>query len=89
MSLNHPNIAPLLGLISEELGPGLVSPWYSYGNILEYIKQGSNVQREPLVICQLLSKLFAWCPYTWFSVRMWQTASDISMSKFRPLCMET
>jgi len=46
-SLNHRNIVPLLGLVSGKSGPGLVSPWYSYGNILQYI-QVPNVRREPL-----------------------------------------
>jgi len=47
-SLNHPNIVPLLGLVSGKLGPGLVSPWYSHGNVLQYIRRGPNVRREPL-----------------------------------------
>jgi len=48
MSLNHPHIVPLLGLVSVELGPGLVSPWYSHGNVLQYIRRVPNVPREPL-----------------------------------------
>ncbi|KAF9512220.1 hypothetical protein BS47DRAFT_1486460 [Hydnum rufescens UP504] len=47
-SLEHPNIVPLLGLCSGELGPGLVTPWYSNGNILQYLRRVPNVRREPL-----------------------------------------
>ncbi|KAF9509408.1 hypothetical protein BS47DRAFT_1412576, partial [Hydnum rufescens UP504] len=47
-SLNHPNIVPLLGAVSGRLGPGLVSPWYSHSNVLQYIRRFPNVQREPL-----------------------------------------
>ncbi|KAF9503930.1 hypothetical protein BS47DRAFT_1355718 [Hydnum rufescens UP504] len=47
-SLNHRNIVPLLGLVSEKLGPGLVTPWYSNGNILQYLRRVPNVKREPL-----------------------------------------
>ncbi|KAF9509418.1 hypothetical protein BS47DRAFT_1396928 [Hydnum rufescens UP504] len=46
--LNHPNIVPLLGFVSAELGPGLVSPWYSHGDVLQYIRRFPNVPREPL-----------------------------------------
>ncbi|KAF9503931.1 hypothetical protein BS47DRAFT_735173, partial [Hydnum rufescens UP504] len=59
MSLKHPNIVPLLGLFSGELGrdiglvsgksgPGFVSPWYSQGNVLQYIRRVPNAPREPL-----------------------------------------
>ncbi|KAF9508174.1 hypothetical protein BS47DRAFT_1303155, partial [Hydnum rufescens UP504] len=47
-SLIHQNIAPLLGLVSGDSGAGLVSPWYSHGNILQYLQKVSNAQREPL-----------------------------------------
>ncbi|KAF9503926.1 hypothetical protein BS47DRAFT_1309066, partial [Hydnum rufescens UP504] len=47
-SLNHPNIVPLLGLVSGKLGPGLVSPWYSHGNVLQYTRRVPNVRREAL-----------------------------------------
>jgi len=46
--LNHRNILPLLGIVSGKLGPGLVSPWYSNGNILQYIQRFPNVPRESL-----------------------------------------
>jgi len=46
--LDHQNIVPLLGLVSGKLGPGLVSPWYSHGNILQYIRRVPNARREPL-----------------------------------------
>ncbi|KAF9512215.1 hypothetical protein BS47DRAFT_1394499 [Hydnum rufescens UP504] len=49
-SLNHANIVPLLGLVSGKLGPGLVTPWYTHGSILQYIRRVPNVRREPLVM---------------------------------------
>ncbi|KAF9509419.1 hypothetical protein BS47DRAFT_1396930 [Hydnum rufescens UP504] len=43
-SLNHRNVVPLLGVVPGKLGPGLVSPWYSNGNILQYIQQVPNCE---------------------------------------------
>ncbi|KAF9512216.1 hypothetical protein BS47DRAFT_1102295 [Hydnum rufescens UP504] len=47
-SLNHVNIVPLFGFISGKLGPGLVSPWYSKGNVHQYVQRVPHVRREPL-----------------------------------------
>ncbi|KAF9509411.1 hypothetical protein BS47DRAFT_154544 [Hydnum rufescens UP504] len=47
-SLNHPNIVPLLGVVSGKLGPGLVTPWYAHGNILQYLRRVPNARRESL-----------------------------------------
>ncbi|KAF9502813.1 hypothetical protein BS47DRAFT_1403078 [Hydnum rufescens UP504] len=43
-SLNHANIVPLLGLVSGKLGPGLVTPWYTHGSILQYIRRVHNCE---------------------------------------------
>jgi hypothetical protein len=100
MALDHQNIVPLLGLISGELGPGLgpvseelvpglVSPWYSHGNILEYIQQVPNVPREPLVMPECLHDFSFGVLTKLLSAKMWQAGSDISTSKFRRLYMVT
>ncbi|KIO16008.1 hypothetical protein M407DRAFT_86518 [Tulasnella calospora MUT 4182] len=48
MTLNHCNIAPLLGVvISDELG--LISPWYRNGNVRDYIYQHPEADRIKLV----------------------------------------
>ena len=50
--VNHPNILPLLGICSDfdrPNTPGLVSPYYSNGNIINYLKCRPGVDRLQLV----------------------------------------
>jgi len=48
--LDHPHVAPLRGFIMDHDGtPGLVSPWYSEGNVLNYLKNNPFADRRKLV----------------------------------------
>ncbi|KAF9502814.1 hypothetical protein BS47DRAFT_1403079 [Hydnum rufescens UP504] len=88
-SLNHVNIVPLFGFISGKLGPGLVSPWYSKGNVHQYVQRVPHVRREPLV----MPKWFCKCSFRVLtkalSAKMWRVGSDISTSTIRRLYTET
>ncbi|KAG8946868.1 hypothetical protein FRC03_001242 [Tulasnella sp. 419] len=49
-TLQHPNVVPLLGyaMLSDQ-SPTLVSPWYTNGNVNEYLKSHENADRGALV----------------------------------------
>ncbi|KAG8928542.1 hypothetical protein FRC02_006785 [Tulasnella sp. 418] len=49
--LQHPNITPLLGYIMlANKPPALVSPWYIYGNVINYLEQYPNANRNSLAL---------------------------------------
>ncbi|KAG8936017.1 hypothetical protein FRC02_004929 [Tulasnella sp. 418] len=50
--LDHPNVVPLKGYVLDpdsDESPSLVSPWYSNGNVLEYIARNPFADRKKLV----------------------------------------
>ncbi|KAG8967635.1 hypothetical protein FRC03_009664, partial [Tulasnella sp. 419] len=50
--LDHPNIVPMKGYILDsesDENPSLVSPWYSNGNMLEYLSRNPFADRKKLV----------------------------------------
>ncbi len=44
MSVNHPNIVPLLGYVvcKDRIFPGLVAPWYKNGDLWTYLTTGNG-----------------------------------------------
>ncbi|KAG8916744.1 hypothetical protein FRC02_003616 [Tulasnella sp. 418] len=47
--LQHPNVTPLLGYTLDSDGiPTLISPWYSYGNLIEYLTSNPIANRLSL-----------------------------------------
>lgn len=46
-SADHPNIVPLLGIVSEQIGcylsPAMVSPWMENGNLTSYLEARPNL----------------------------------------------
>jgi serine/threonine protein kinase len=50
MELTHESIAPLLGVVREDQGPGLVSPWYHRSNLPRFLSRSYHrtVNREIL-----------------------------------------
>ncbi|KAG8919796.1 hypothetical protein FRC01_001106 [Tulasnella sp. 417] len=49
MTLNHPNIAPLLGYDDEKMFC-MISPWFENGNINEYVHRTNPTAQERLVL---------------------------------------
>ncbi|KAG8945100.1 hypothetical protein FRC03_001806 [Tulasnella sp. 419] len=48
--LQHPNVTPLLGYTMDPDGaPSLISPWYSHGNLTEYLASHPKANRLSLV----------------------------------------
>ena len=50
-ALRHPNILPLLGVTVAENQFVMVSEWMSNGNIMQFTKEYTNVDRLQLVRC--------------------------------------
>ncbi|KAG8950606.1 hypothetical protein FRC03_012791 [Tulasnella sp. 419] len=49
--LHHPHVVPLLGFTIDPQGlPTLISPWYSNGNVTQYIKTNPNPNRPSLAL---------------------------------------
>lgn len=48
MALQHPHISPLLGFVLED-DLCIISPWYTNGNVTEYIDRHPEVDRIKLV----------------------------------------
>lgn len=50
MKLSHESIAPFLGVVTEDQGPGLVSLWYQRGNLPHFLSRPYHrtVNREIL-----------------------------------------
>ncbi|KAG8945792.1 hypothetical protein FRC03_001633 [Tulasnella sp. 419] len=49
--LSHPNVVPLLGFSFDLDGlPSFISPWYSNGNIVTYLRSNPSKDRLPLII---------------------------------------
>ncbi|KAG8957217.1 hypothetical protein FRC03_010365 [Tulasnella sp. 419] len=47
----HPSITPLLGYtLLADKPPALVSPWYIHGNVLNYLEQHSDADRNALAL---------------------------------------
>ncbi|KAG8946870.1 hypothetical protein FRC03_001244 [Tulasnella sp. 419] len=50
-TLQHPNIVPLLGyIVLSDESPALVSPWYTNGNVNDYLKLHKDANRCNMVL---------------------------------------
>ncbi|KAG8921413.1 hypothetical protein FRC02_000247 [Tulasnella sp. 418] len=50
-NVKHPNIVPLLGYSIDSLGvPVLITPWYSYGNVIKYLEAQPSANRLALAL---------------------------------------
>ncbi|KAG8923379.1 hypothetical protein FRC02_011172 [Tulasnella sp. 418] len=50
-TLRHPNVVPLLGYaVLSDQSPTLVSPWYTNGNVNEYLKSHGDADRRALAL---------------------------------------
>ncbi|KAG8940565.1 hypothetical protein FRC03_005381 [Tulasnella sp. 419] len=50
-TLDHPNVVPLLGFSTDDQGiPALISPWYFYGNVVQYLQAHPSANRISLAI---------------------------------------
>lgn len=51
MELSHECIAPFLGLVVEDQGPGLVSLWYNRGNLLRFTSRPYHASINREILC--------------------------------------
>jgi hypothetical protein len=49
MSLRHPNVLPLLGVVADETHLAMISVWMGNGNVREFLKVDTNADRLELV----------------------------------------
>ena len=47
--LQHPNIVPFIGVLTETLPLKIVCDWMEHGKITEYVRQHPDVDRVDLV----------------------------------------
>ena len=59
-TLRHPNVLPLLGVTTTENRLVMVSEWMSMGNIVEFTRAGTDVDRLGLVRSFYLRSSFRW-----------------------------
>ena len=78
VNLNHPNVVPLLGHSAEPEGPGLISPYYENGSVVDYLAAHPSADRNLIVGISSFIPMCAAIDIA-HSARMLQLVSRISI----------
>ncbi|KAG8949025.1 hypothetical protein FRC04_009099 [Tulasnella sp. 424] len=81
MALQHPQISPLLGFVLED-DLCIISPWYTNGNVAEYIVRHPEVDRIKLVSGLMMEERHTMCELlkrsVWDQLWNWKKVSDVA-----------